>query len=208
MRMSKLRFAAVVFGLAAVLFTLLPPACADSYQMFDLGSTLPYSEIYGINTSGDVVLQLLGSPICASISTYCYAISSQGTITSYSAEVPVLDYDNAGTCNHQPIYLGFPIYLCNNGRVAIAGKTFGYGLWVGPDPVDGPASFSELTRIFNSPVSRLRMNGSGDIAFSTGYENFEAYDLTGHGVPEPRTLALFATGALGAAGILRRRSVG
>lgn len=207
MKISRLRSHAVIFVIAAALLTLPLSAPADSYQIFDLGSTLPYSEIYGIDTSGDVVLELQRPPICTDIGSFCYAIYSQGTITSYSAEQPMLDYDNAGTCNHWPIDLGYPFHVCNNGRVAVTGKTFGYGLWVGPDPVDGPASFAELTRIFNNRVDLLRMNSSGDIAFSTGYENYEAYDLTGHGVPEPKTLVLFASGALAAAGIVHRRFV-
>lgn len=100
--------------------------------------------------------------------------------------------------------MGWPIYACNNGRAAIGGKTYGYGLWVGPDPVDGPAAFDELTRIFTSPVYKVRLNGSGDVAFSTGYENYLAYDQTGH-TPEPGSLVLLATGALTVAVALRRK---
>lgn len=51
------------------------------------------------------------------------------------------------------------------------------------------------------------MNGSGDIAWSDGFDNSEAYDLTAH-VPEPGTLVMLATGLLGAGVTLRRRFMG
>jgi hypothetical protein len=52
-----------------------------------------------------------------------------------------------------------------------------------------------------------RENSFGDIVFEDigDEEVFEVYDLTTHAIPEPGTLSLLTTGALGAAGAIRRR---
>jgi hypothetical protein len=203
----KLRINAVIFaiGVLAAIFPLR--AMADEYKIFSLGNTSPFSEIYGLASSGDVVLQVLGSNCVPPKGGFCYAITSQGMITSYSATVPALDYDNGDGCNHPPIYLlgDPPRYVCNNGRVVLNSELGEYALYTGPDPVDGPAPFSDLMKLYvGPPIARLWINAAGDIAFTDGHENFEAYDLTSH-APEPSTWMLLATGAVGVLGMVRRR---
>ncbi len=203
----KLRLNAAI--LAVVAMTMIFPlhAVADEYKIFSLGSTSPFSEIYGLDSSGDVVLQILG-PACIPPQGggFCYAITSQGMIASYSATIPALQYDNGDGCNHPPIYLlgDPPRYVCHNGRVVLNSELGEYALYTGPDPVDGPAPFSDLMKLYvGPPVARLWINTLGDIAFTDGHQNFEAYDLTSH-VPEPNTWILLATGAVGVLRMMRR----
>lgn len=210
MSFFKLRLSAAIFAIGASAFIFPLHAVADSYKIFDLGSTSPFSEIYGLDSSGVVVLQVLGSACTPPQGGFCYAITSQGMITSYSATVPALQYDSGDGCNHPPINLNGdpPRYVCNNGRVVLNSELGEYALYTGPDPVDGPAPFADLMKLYvGPPVARLWINAIGDIAFTDGHENFEAYNLTSH-APEPSTWILLATGAVGVLGMMRRRMAG
>jgi hypothetical protein len=188
MTIVKLKLYAAVAGIA-MLFLLPAVTLADTYQIFDLGSPRPF---YGIDTGGDVVVFDQTSS-CNAQDAGCYERFHLGAIISFTLNPPLLDYDNGTPCTPAlPSSTVISHGVCNGGRVAYGEVSPQLGLFVGSDFLHG------------GPVTALLMNGSGDIAWSDGGDNFEAYNLTAH-APEPNTLVLFFTGALSGAVALRRR---
>jgi hypothetical protein len=98
-------------------------------------------------------------------------------------------------------------------RVSFESGTLGYAAyyeqWVNPG-YTGPnydthhavvSSFAAVTKGTVDPMMALEMNSYG------GYIDGIDRIVTTHRVPEPATLGLFAIGALGAAGVARRRKI-
>ena len=163
--------------------------------------------MFGLTSGGDVVVQyFFGNKVCAG-GFPCYGVFFRDGSVSYFDTVPALSYDNGHhPCNHSPTWTeDSAIMNCNNGRMAVtlAGTA---QLWTGPDPVEGPAPKSDFTLLLNSGVMPVFLNSNGDVAFGAflppnTFRNLVAYDLG----PEPSSLILMATGALGLVQVVRRR---
>lgn len=191
----------------ALLFGAPFHARADLYHVTELGNTYA-NDMIGITSSGDVVIHYLyRNDVCAG-SLPCWGTFSEDGSVAYSAVAPAVTYDNGGAaCNNSslPIAVDDPaVMVCNDGRVAFtyAGH---WQLWTAPDPANGPLSVGDITLLFQGSAGPVFMNARGDVAFSNGYTNFVAYDLGPTPAPEPSSLLLLATGAIGVAGSLRRR---
>ena len=193
----KLFLRAACFLAVIVLASGWKPALADVFTILNLGVANSNS-VVGIDTAGDVVIQ--GQTLCGTL-TNCYKTYVNGVLSSISATLPPLSYDNGTPCTPSVPPDLFPIGgVCNNSRFAFynpLGETTPAGVYTG-NPivmVNGPT--------VDGPIF---LNGSGDFAWTDGLHetNWEAVSL-GPSVPEPSTIVLLATGALSLAGATRRR---
>ena len=162
---------------------------ADTYQILNLGVANSNS-VYGIDVLGDVVIR--GETGCGDL-FYCYKTYEGGVESAVSATAPTIDYDNGSSC--KPV-TGSGKGACNDGYEA-----FGKGLQVFAG-LDGQAAY-----LVAGSVDAVVINSVGDFAWTDGRDeyNFEAVDLSSSPVPEPNSLSLLLTGALGGVAMLRRR---
>ena len=190
--------------LVALLFGVPFRASADVYQLVDLGSSFG-NDVVGLTSTGDVVVHyFIASP--GVLEDKWGLFTRDGAVTFFDTK-PALSYDNGGNpCNNSVLPIRIDdgaLRNCNNGRVAFTYAGV-FQLWEAPDPVGGPAPSDEVTLVYNSGgVNPLLMNAEGDLAFGTFDRNYVAYDLGP--TPEPSSLLLLATGALGSGVVLRRR---
>lgn len=189
---------------AALLFGLPLRASADVYELVDLGSGSG-NDMYGLTSSGGVIVHYY--PAGLGLKDTWRLFTKDGGVTFFDTK-PELSYDNGSraACNNSelPFQTSGIYQLCNNGKVVFTYEDH-VVLWMAPDPVGGPAPADQAVRIYPYGVSFLALNQEGDIAFATGYENYVAYDLGPAPTPEPSSLLLLTTGALGSAAVLRRR---
>ena len=196
MKAFKLWSGAAILAISVVAFTIPATACADTYQIYDLGNANGFA-VYGIDTAGTVVISdNLAGP------TYYTWVT--GAIADTSLTIPTLAYDNGSPCS---LVLSPGITLiastktsCNNGREVFGGEYMGTsrGIYTGPDSTDFLQS---------GTVDALVLNASGDFAWTDGRdeENFEAIDLSTATTPEPNSFILLGTGMFAALGTMRRR---
>ena len=196
MKISKLPLFAAILSLAATPFLVPAPVHADTYQIFDLGTTGGGRDLVGIDNLGQVVI--------FNGSTGDYLTYSNGVLVNTTSTLPSLTYDNGTPCSTPP---GFSSpnpssVVCNNGRIGFESllnpNGEPNGLYTGP--------ISSLTLLVPSGGLETRdLNSSGDITWIDGdvEKNFEAIDLT---TPEPSSLLLFGTGCVSLFGLLRRKA--
>jgi hypothetical protein len=202
MNFSQLVLRGVLVSLP-VLLGLPQRAFADSYQIYDLGSSA--RSIYGLTAQGLVVI-FDPTSSCDVLDNPCYSLLGPGAPIYFGITPPAVTYDNGTPCSPtMPVGMTLTVGVCNGGREAL-GATFGSvaGLFRGTDP------FTDLLNA--GAVRRVMMNASGDIAWSgdasaAGDGNYLAYNLTAHS-PEPSSLILLVTGSLRVVGMVRRRISG
>lgn len=205
----------ILFVAVVMLFAVTRPALADSYSIVDLGNANGHG-IYGIDTSGDVVVW--GTSGCGLGVFSCYVTYVNGVATNDGAIAPVLDYDNGTSCGSTPAGFNATKETCNGGWTGL-GSLFNpngdpNGVYFG--------SGSDLDFIHSGSADQVFLNSVGDFAWTDGRDE-EMYELIQNAgplptsvealvvtdsvpvtTPEPRTLLLVATGVIWVAIMLRR----
>jgi hypothetical protein len=204
MTLSKHPLFVAVAAFAIVFFASPSPSHADSYTFFDLGSANNGRDPLGITSTGTVVISTSG---------LLFETYTNGALVASSTTNPNLVFDNGSSCS--PSVSGaigaanVSFAACNGTREVfstnnLAPSPFENSIFDGPDPGDFVAS--------HMVDDAFRLNASGDFLFiadqnifpSDG-EIFEAIDLSTLPTPEPGSIFLLGTGALAAAGAMRRR---
>jgi hypothetical protein len=214
MSASKSSFLLAVAVLAVLFFPA--SSLADTYQIFLIGGANSHL-IYGIDTSGAVVIQL-PNPVSGP-DPFLYQTYVDGAITNSSTTIPTLDYDNGTACIptvSAPITWtpGSGQTRCNNGHEVYFGtfpvpppQPFGRGIFTGPNLSDHLTDPS-YPLVAGSTLDMVALNASGDFAWVDGLQElfYEAVDTTTPApVPEPSSILLLGTGVLAAAGARCRR---
>jgi hypothetical protein len=225
MSRKQLQFFSAAVVVAFAIFT--HAASADSYQVINLGSDdSGRIDIYGIDTSGDLVVDFMGD--CSGPYSPCYfETSSTGVPLGETALPPSLSYDNGSSCTGALpagfIELGGAI--CNNGREVLGGAYYNPTLYTTlcAGPISGPAETSfcanggELLGVFtgfdpfadwiHGSGDQIVLNAAGDFGVVDGRDDtiYLAIDLTP--TPEPGSVDLVATGGLALFWVVRRRFV-
>jgi hypothetical protein len=187
-----------IFLVASFLVTTAKPVSADTYQIFNLAND--NRQFYGMDDFGTVVLSFQSCSL--DNGGTCYETYFDGAPTGVVFAPPALTYDNGTPCTPAVPpggVVGFGV--CNNGRDAFTGNTVAGqlfpGVYVGSDP--------NITKLAAGGGGALFMNSRGDIVFDDAFLDEWNFALdTSTDVPEPGSLFLVGTGALGMLGALCR----
>jgi PEP-CTERM motif len=159
------------------------PALADSYTIVDLGDANGHG-IYGIDTSGDVVIW--GSSGCGAGIATCYVTYTNGVATSDGATAPSLAYNDGTSCGAAPAGFNVARSVCNDGWE-------GMGALYNPNGDPNGVYFgsgSDLAFIHTGSADQLFLNSTGDFAWTDGRDD-EMYELIQTVAPQTTRFAAF-----------------
>jgi hypothetical protein len=198
--MSRKTKRAMLFLALITVFTFIPhlKADADTYEIFSFTAYNGAAGIEYLDNQGNVVIYAsflsgIVSQCPVTVST-CYGVFQPFGSFYLTDTLPGLDYTGIVQtyicCGSQT--------LTNNGY-QVSYDTATRVLTGGP--------IGNLSTIASAALAgRFAINDYGDIAWEDGVydENFLAYDITSHQLPEPPAFALLLTGLLSLAVIARR----
>ena len=197
-------FSAVALVLCLVVGCVLTPSAhADSYSIFNLGGD--NVTLLGIDASGDALLEQ--SAGCGTGGYFgCYEEFTDGAMT-YSSDVAPTGFiaENGTACSAPAGLQQVGRSVCDNG-FQVTGAYLGAmpGVW---ETYPGSASPGDF--VYEGSADVLFVNGAGDFVVADGLQDavlqVTAVQVTAQ-TPEPSTMTLLATGALGLCGLVRRKN--
>jgi hypothetical protein len=216
MKISVQWLSGAIAVLVAILIVAPRPAFADSYTIYDLGDDNAHG-IYGIDTSGDVVVW--GSNGCGVASPTCYVTYVNGVATSDTSTAPTLANDDGTSCGSSPAGFNVSKEVCNNGWIGLGSL---YNPNGDPNGVYTGSS-SSLTFMGYGSADHVFLNSVGDFAWDDGQDDqifvairnsprFETTtllvesDVVRATTPEPGALLLFGTGLFLFVAAIRRKA--